>query len=279
MIALVAMLLAQPLIDRPLNLPAGTIEGNILVNYSQWSQSGQSLDGEAGALGLEVGITNGVELGLSLSAPLNPQFGIGTLIASGLFAVGQSVSLRGDVGLDHLTNQDLKGSAVDHVDLPFVGFGVPIKAKITGSIAFVSGSAAAFKFGHFTNLGINGFGAYQGAAQYLFSGADLVTFGHFNDVGVSTNFVNFNLPIGLQFQVAEPLAITVSAAYHYLWVTEGTTDGETKWIPIGIEAVFSPSPRFDVGASFSLAGAVGGDTTFDYTAIRNAAVWFRVRSL
>ncbi len=52
------------------------------------------------------------------------------------------------------------------------------------------------------------------------------------------------------------------------------------YVPIGTDAVFSPIPQLDVGASFMFGGAVaatGEDNQYGFTTIRMASLWLRLR--
>ena len=283
MIAALLLTLAAPLIDRPLNLPAGVAQVELAGMYANWDAgagSGVSVSGESGAASVAFGLSSGLQLGATVALPLNPGFGFGTVAGTALFALGRDNALRVDAGFERLGANGGSGfqSAGDSY---FGGIGAPLRFKLAGNLALVSGHTSGFQFAHYTNLGANGTGLYAGASTFGLDAGDLLTVAHSTgDANASDNTtVNLTLPVGLMVQVAEPFAITFWTGYHLLWNSDGATSHTAHFIPIGVDATWSPTAAFDVGASFNLPGRVGGDLSGGYSDIRDVAVWIRLRTI
>jgi hypothetical protein len=282
-----AVLLAQPfptaLIDRPLTLPRGAVEVNALVNYSDWNEDGGSATGESGVLGIEIGATRDVQIGFAAALPLNPGFGFGSLVGSVLVNLGPAAA-HFAAGYERLgvVGVSSGGGAPtsDSFGLLFGSVGVPVKLRLAPGIAFVSGTTSAFKYAFPVNLGAVGVGVYEGGAINCFSCGDLVTVAHATSGGNGA-LVNVNVPIGLLFQVAEPLSVTLFTGYHAVFEVGGNSSESIHFIPIGVEAVLSPSAGGEFGVSFMLPGEVAqsSGTALGYADVRNVAAFLRLRFL
>jgi hypothetical protein len=269
--------LAEPLIDRPLNVRAGSAEVGLMANTSSWDVEGTTISGQTAAVELAYGITSGVQLGVAVVAPINPQFAFGSALLSGVFAASSAVSIRADAGYEQLSNAPVFKGDLTEKDFYFGGVGVPLKARLGPHVAFVSGGADPVRFAHFTNLGDNGNGFYVGGAT-AFSASDLVSVAYNHQGGSGTTYLNVTLPAGLLFQVAEPFAVTLLSGFHEQILIQGNTESTSQYFPLGIEAVLTVARGFDAGVSFGVAGEVGAPDV-SYFAVRNAAVWLRLRSL
>jgi hypothetical protein len=267
------------LIDRPLVLPQGKAEFGLLGNVSNWSVGGDSLTGEAGALGAEIGFGK-AQLGVVVALPLNPGFGFGSAAASAAFALAPQTALRLDFCFDRIGLNGDNASAADSQNVLTAGLGVPFRVRLAKNLSFVSGNVGAMSFAHFTNVGINGTGAYLGGGALTFSGSDLLSFSATTGGG-GQGQVTLNLPLGLLIQVAPPFSITLHAGYvGTLSISGGTLQ---SYLPVGIDAVFTTAAGADIGASFSLAGPVDNFASIagnglGYADIRNASLWLRFRT-
>jgi hypothetical protein len=276
--------LPHALIDRPLTLPAGTLEIDALGSFSSLSvnESLASASGYAGVLGVEYGVTANTQLGLALAAPISPELGFGSVAGSALFTLDAGRALRVDLGYENLYSTGFDRS--ENPGLYFAGVGLPVRLRLGHSVAFVSGSDGAFHFAHFANLGANGQSQYQGAANAGYSSADLFSIAHaVSDVTTGT-FIHVNLPAGFLIQIAEPFSITLRTGAHFAVQTAGGDASVHILIPIGIDAVFTVGAFFDVGASVSLPGEVTrvslGDSSgghLGYTDAVDATLWLRFR--
>src|SRR5437588_693936 len=97
----------QPLIARPIALPAGRLDLAANVTYTNWStrltEGGPgSLDGETLVLGADFGATDRAQLGLAAALPVHPGAGFGSVVASVALAVERNVGLRFDAGYERI---------------------------------------------------------------------------------------------------------------------------------------------------------------------------------
>lgn len=278
-----ALSFAGPLADRPLNLPRGALELDLAGHYSNWSgtalDSG-SVSGEAAAASVAFGVSSGVQLGATLALPINPGFGFGTVAANGLFSLGRDSAFRVDLGWDRLGTNG-SGGFVSAGDTYFGGLGAPLRFKLGQGVALVSGRTGGFELAHFINLGASGTGLYYGASTLGFATGDLLTVAHSTGSSSASDStaINLTVPVGVMLQAADALAFTLWSGYHLSWFSDGATTSAVHFIPLGLDAVFSPAPALDLGASFNLPGRVGGDLKAGYTDLRDVAVWVRFRTL
>jgi hypothetical protein len=257
----------EAIIDRPLMLPQNTLELNLLGNVT--TQSGFQA-GEAVALGLEVGLGEG-QGGIVLALPAAPGFGFGSVFGSAAWALDRQLAFRADLGLDH------SGGDIGRPEAWFysAGAGLPFEVRLSQMFALVSGRVGAMGYAHFTNLDVGGAGLYRGASQ-PFSSADLLVYTKKED---GDSQVTINLPIGLLAQVAPNFAVTLRTGFETIIVASGA-GGAQYFVPLGADAVLSPSRALDVGASFSVAGQVAHSSpaaSGGYTDIFMASLWLRLR--
>jgi hypothetical protein len=267
------------LIDRPLILPQGKAEFGLLGNISNWAVFNNSLTGEAGVLDAEIGLGK-AQLGLALALPLNPGFGFGSVFGSAAFAIAPQGAIRLDFGVDHVgLNGDNTGNT-SGANIITVGLGAPFRVRLAQNVSFVSGSVGAMNVAHFTNVGSNGTAAYLGAGGLMFNGADIIALNIATEGDARQ--LAINLPLGILIQAAPQFSITLHAGYEGLF-NLGSGGGTEHFLPIGIDAVFSTPGGADIGASFSLAGALGttdsiAGTVPGYADIRMATLWLRFRT-
>ena len=274
----------QPILDRPLTLPRGKVDLTLHGTYTNWGTGASaggvpgSLTGETLAMGIDFGATDQAQLGLGVALPINPGAGFGSILGSAAVAVSRSAALRIDAGFESIGPNGANTAAASHTSRYFFGMGGPIKVPLSPTVAFVTGRMGAIQFGHFNNIGDGGTGIYVGASGLTEASSDfLVVSGGSNNS--STN-MGINLPAGLLLQPDPHLALTLQAGYSA--VIEIPSSGSTQslhFIPIGLEAVVTPSAPLDVGLRFFLDGYVaqtGGSSTgapgfFD---LRAVMLWF-----
>lgn len=281
MLGSILALLAAPLIDRPITLPGGAVEVDLLGDFSRWSAQSSSATGESGAVGIEWGFGGGGQFGLTVALPLQPGFGFGTVAASAAFAVTDSVAIRLDAGYDRLSLTGNTGEVGNFTqDFLFGALGAPFKVRLDRGVALVSGDVGAFKAGHFTNVGQNGAALYLGASFTPVSPAGLVTISKpLSDS--SGTIITVNAPIGLLFQPAEAFAVTVRTAYLAEIFTGSGDTSTSQFVPLHADMVISPAPSLDVGLTFGVAGQVKGDPILAPTGffdVFDAALWLRLHA-
>jgi len=275
----------EPLISRPLVLPRGAFDLTLHGTYTNWSSSAPgaiALDGETLALGVDFGIGDRAQLGLATALPINPGAGFGSVLGSAAFATKSSVAVRLDAGFERIGLNGNNTSFISHTNRYFGGLGVPIKAPITPTMAFVSGRTGAVQFGHFNNTGSAGTGFYVGSSALAETSSDVfVISGGDNDS--STN-IGINLPAGLLLQPDPHLAVTLLTGYSITIIAPNTSGAQTSafhFLPVGLEAVVTPVPRLDLGARFFLDGYIaqtGGNLRLNagYFDLRELMFWTRV---
>ncbi|HEY6907946.1 MAG TPA: hypothetical protein VI356_01140 [Myxococcales bacterium] len=255
------------LIDRPVTLRAGALDLTLQGTYTNWSASDSvlgvrsSLAGETVALGADFGASDAAQFGLALALPVHPGAGFGSILGSAAFAASKSVALRIDAGFENYGfNGDTAGiRGTTHVNRFFGGLGPRIKAPLSPTVAFVMGRTGTVQFGHFNNLGDQGLGLYSGASLLTEGASDLLVISSGNNGGTSTlTDVGVNVPLGLLLQPDPRFALTLLAGYSAVIVIPSTGSSEVlHFVPVGVEAVVTPSAPIDVGLRFFFDGYVG----------------------
>ncbi len=277
----------QPLIDRPVTQPRGAVELTAHGTYTNWDARAfvgpgtGSLTGETLALGADFGATDLVELGLATALPINPGAAFGSILGSAAFAVDKAIALRVDAGFENFgVNGDNTGGS-SHISRYFAGLGARIKVPISPNIAFVTGRTGAIHFGHFNNVGFSGVGLYNGASRLTEASSDVLVLSGGGD-NSGTN-IGINLPAGLLLQPDPHVAFTLQAGYSaVIEIPSSGSSAAAHFIPLGLEAVVTPTPPLDIGARFFLDGYVAttgsnvsnGPRYFD---LRALMFWLRFR--
>jgi hypothetical protein len=273
----------QPLIARPITVPAGRVDLTVNGTYANWSirvAGPDSLDGETLVLGADFGATDRVQLGLAAALPVQPGAGFGSIVASMVLAVERNVGLRFDAGYERIGANGNNRANPSHTNRYFGGIGVPIKVPIGPGVAFVAGRTGAVQFGQFENIGTSGTGFYVGS---LFPGSSsdivIITGG---DNNTSTIFA-LNLPAGLLLQPDPHLALMFQAGYAVTSTSPppGVQSTTSHFIPVGLEAVVTPVQRLDLGARFFLDGYVarsGSGSAPGYFDLRALMIWLRIHA-
>ena len=76
----------QPLIERPVSLPAGKVDLTLHGTYTHWTGGvlggigGTTLTGETLSFGVDVGVRDNVQLGLAVALPIHPGAGFGSVV-------------------------------------------------------------------------------------------------------------------------------------------------------------------------------------------------------
>lgn len=277
-------------IDRPLTLPRNAFDATLDLPYTNWSGNvlgpgANTSSAEALAAGVDYGLTDRVQLGLSAAFAINPGAAFGSILLSSVVALDQKSALRFDVGYERIgINGGPQTFSGSHISRYFAGFGVPAKVALTPTLAFVTGRTGAVHFGNFINLdGGAGTGAYFGASRFTETDADILTVSDGDNQ--SGTVVGINLPFGLMAQPDPHFALTLRTGYSAVVAIPGGSGNSIvdHFIPLGIEGVFSPLPMLDVGASFTFDGYLtrsgSGSTTGlpGYFDMRSAQFWIRFR--
>jgi hypothetical protein len=257
-------------IDRPLVLPAGMNEFGVQGDVTILSTGNVSPSGFAGSAGFEMGFGK-AQVGLALGLPVVPGFNFGSIYGSAAAMLERQVAIRVDAGYD----RDVVGVGVRTAASGIISFGlgIPLEMRLGKNVSFVSGRVGAMNFTPFLNFGQNGGTIYLGRAM-PFASADLFSITHNLD---ASSVISVNLPAGLLVQVSDPLAVVFRSGYQALIASDGS--GSEHYIPLGIDAVLSPSRAVDLGASFLLPGYVGGAATgLGYADWKVISFWARLRT-
>ncbi len=277
-----------PLIDRPVTVPRGAFDLTLQGTYTNWSTADllgtrSSIAGETLALGADFGASDAAQLGFALAFPVNPGAGFGSILGSAAFAVSKGAALRIDAGFENFGfNGDTAGiSGNTHVSRFFGGVGARIKAPLTPTVAFVVGRSGAVQFGHFNNLGDQGVGLYTGASFLPEASSDFLVISGGSD-NSGTN-IGLNLPLGLLLQPDPRFALTLLAGYSAVIAIPSSGSAEAlHFVPIGVEAVVTPTAPVDVGLRFFFDGYVGTTGTVSsntgYFDTRALMLWITVHA-
>ena len=278
----------KPIIDRPITLPRGALELTLHGTYTNWATGisagagPSSVDGETLALGIDFGATDQVQLGLGAALPIHPGAGFGSILASGAFALTPSAALRLDAGFENIGfNGDNTGS-FSHTSRYFAGIGARLRVPLSPTVAFVTGRTGVVQFGHFNNIGDAGTGLYTGASALAENSSDFLVVSGGNN-GSSTD-IGLNLPAGLLLQADPRVALTLLAGYSTtIQIPSSGSAQALHFIPVGLEAVFTPAAPLDIGFRFLLDGYVAqsggsGAGAPGYFDLRALMLWFRFRT-
>lgn len=301
----------QPLIDRPLTLPRGTLDLVLHGTYHNWatgapeaplgdprpffcalSCSFASISGETLALAIDYGSTDQAQVGLGLAFPINPGAGFGSVVLNGMFSTGPLAALRVDVGYERIGLNGDPPPGSNHVNRYFGGLGARIRIPISPTVAFVTGRTGAahlgtstalgnMTMGHFNNIGDSGFGFYFGSTFLTEASSDFFVLSAGDNS--SGTYIGFNLPAGLLLQPDPHFALTLQAGYSVA-IEVSSRRGSAQllyFFPVGMEAVVTPTPRLDIGARFFIEGYVGesglgGGSAPGYFDLRALMLWFRI---
>ena len=276
----------QPVIARPMTLPRGAIDVTLHGTYTNWDGSllglNSALTGETIALGLDFGATDQVQLGVGVALPINPGAGFGSVLATAAFAANPVLAIRVDAGYESFGANGDNTTGLSHTNRYFGGLGVPLKAPITPTVAVVSGRNGAVHFGHFNNIGQNGTGLYFGATAFTELGSDVFVLSTGNND--SGSILGINLPFGLLLQPDPVIALTLLAGYSARVSLPSSGSSQTlHFLPVGLEAVVTPSPALDIGLRFSIDGYVaqsGGSSAGapGYFDMRALMLWLRLHA-
>jgi hypothetical protein len=214
-----------------------------------------------------------------------PGAGFGTLVGSVSTQLSPSHGARFDLAYERVgTNGNLAPGTSDsalHVKRYIAGVGIPVKVELGPTLAFVSGQTGVAAFGRPRNLGSQGVGLYLGAATFPAGTADNLQISSGSD-GSATQ-IALNLPLGLQFQPDPRVALTFSVAYSGIFEIpqNGGSTQSLHFLPVSFEAVASPVPAVDVGASVMLDGYLasssGGGSGPGFFDLRAVQLFLRFR--
>src|SRR5262245_33229274 len=80
-------------IERPLVLPAGTVEPTMILGITNGSQGDGSVTGEAISAALDIGVARNLQVGLYASIPVNPA-AFGSILGNAQYGLNEAASLR-----------------------------------------------------------------------------------------------------------------------------------------------------------------------------------------
>ena len=280
----------QPVIDRPITLPRYAVDMTLQGSYVQsakntllgaWQANYPA--GETLAIGVDIGATDQVQFGLGMALAIHPGSAFGSVTASGGFALSRTSALRVDAGIERVGfNGDLTGMAfAGGLNAKgrryFGGVGAHMKVPLVPGVAFVTGRSGAVQFGNFSNVGYAGTGLYAGASSFAATSADFLVVSAGNNF-MPTN-IGLNLPLGLLAQAGPSVALTMLTGYAAIISIPNTGDTQVwQAIPLGFEAVISPTAPLDIGFRFMLDGWLtnwsGG---IHYADHRTMTLWLRWR--
>ena len=183
--------------------------------------------------------------------------------------------MRIDAGFENVGLNGDTPPGNTHTSRFFGGLGARIKAPITPTVAFVVGRrAGAVHFGHFNNVGDQGIGLYLGASTLAETSSDFLVVSGGNN-GSSTN-LGVNVPLGLLLQPDPRFALTLLAGYSASIALHDSTADAVHFVPLGVEAVVTPSAPVDIGLRFAFDGYVaesGPGQGPGYFDLRSLMLW------
>jgi hypothetical protein len=275
------------LLERPLLLPHLVFQPTLETGLTNTAVGTT----EALGLGLDVGITRHLQLGFLLDLAFQPQTDLATFVFVAQTPLGRWGSLRLDVGTQRIYETR------EFVPSGFTGgLGLPIKVRLCGWLAIVSGSSAARAFGgqplyERTGLGVDppltqdlvsvAWVPYVGGEYYAHGTAE-------HDVVTGSVFA----PVGLLLQPHERVSLTLGSGYRFTFShmidALVTPDYLTHSVPVAVELVVSPIRQLDVGVSLFIPGQVadngrhsgfssGVDAPIGWGDVRKINIWLAGR--
>jgi len=279
---------ADPLLARPLIVPHEKVEVTVHGTYTNWTSASfvvgtsQTLTGETGTVGIDYGIAQDAQVGAALALPVNPGFSFGSVLANFGLGLAPGVAFRVDGGYDRVGFNGDGTDGIDHINMFFGGFGLPLKLPLGPNLAFVSGRTGAAQFGHFNNLGDRGIALYAGVSRLSELACDVLVFNTADKNSGSS--IGINLPAGLLVQADPHFAITLQAGYSVaIGLPSSGSAVALHFVPIGLEALVTPTRALDLGARLSFDGYVGasggnGNQEPGFFDMRAVMFWIRFRS-
>jgi hypothetical protein len=271
----------------PITLPVGTVEATLLGNYTNWAAhvaTNDAVSGESAALGLDVGVADRVQAGLAIALPINPGASFGSVLLSGSFAATPNLGLRLDVGAERLGANNAPAFVTSsHTARVLTGLGFYGAVPLAQGVEFVWGRSGATRLARFLNLDAGGgTGFYYGGTIFSAAASDTFVFSTGdNDSGV---FLDLNVPLGLKLRPDPHLSFTLQAGYSATVVFPTRGSGSAlHYVPVGLEAVVSPTTFLDIGANLTFDGYVatsGGDggNGPGYFDMRTVLFWVKLRT-
>jgi hypothetical protein len=242
-------LVERPLILPPLMVQVGSTLGltNLSGSYFASDQAGVTL-----ALGADLGLGHGLQLGLYAATPLSTNAMLDSFVASLQIKLTRYLNARIDLGakeIDGFWGPNSTNGAYSIAGFVF-GVGLPLKVKLGRRFALVSGSTSALGFGPQPMVLLDGFSHFSYFGSSVVSSSDLLT------VWASSTFVAgaFTLPVGVVFQPLSKLSFGLRTGYRLGFTRDASGNSNTSHaVPLGFDVAFTMR-SLDVGFNATLLG-------------------------
>jgi hypothetical protein len=270
-------------IARPLVLPTGLIEPSITTAMTNLQAGGT---GVGMGVAADVGLGARLQLGASLTLPLEPQASFGNFVLSLEAGVARALAVRIEAGVARSAGNLLVDLPADQVhNAVLVGLGLPFRLALHRMIALVSGSRSARALGlqpivvqTTTADGQRSLFAFPSVivSDNLFAlAAQPDDERHGLDrtgTGVATAL---HLPLGVLFEPHERVSLSLTTGYRLVSVLVAQAPAtHYHFVPLSFEAVVNAVPALDIGLRFDVMGAVatGGPSGYSLGAWGDARV-------
>jgi hypothetical protein len=223
----------SPIIDRPLTLGQGTIQPSLAFELTHFGNVMDPAPSNTESLvfGADYGLANKLQVGAVAYVTISPSSEFGFAIASGQYQFLNFAAIRADIGVSRVDNGDHYG---------FFGAGLPLKLKMTDTVALISGR------------------------PYAYGAEDDIVIGLVGSGSIS----EFNIPIGILYQLTPHVSVAGRSGIH--------TEGSAYFVPIGADITLTSS-RIDFGVQFDLAGQVSPSNGNGYADVLRLRAFAQLR--
>lgn len=234
-------------VERPLILPQGLKQAAVRVNMNRVSAASKTDTGWASDYAFEAGLGNHMQVGAAVETVMSPDTEFGFFIGNAQYGINENINARIDLGVIRNRASEMNFT---------LGLGAPAKFRLNGNTALIGGRSDTLA-------------ATNGMSQT----DDIFT------IAESTNgsVISLGMPVGIEHSFNGMFSGRARTGYRAVF-TPGTTNisgTTTSFIPLNVDAQFTPVRAVDIVASMGFDGAITKGV--DYTDFFNAGVMGRFR--
>ena len=242
-VSVVCALIAVPLaaaddyptafIDRPLSLDASVMQNSAaaMLVHNSAAAAGTSSNTETLEFGADYGVRNHLQVGAVLDLQVSPSTDFARGLVSGQYQFLVFAALRLDIGAERVAG---------NLDFAF-GAGLPLRLKLTDTIALISGRPYAY-----------------GAEDDVFS----------VHAGSGATITDLRVPVGILYQLDQHVALVGRSGIR----NQSSDQDSATFIPLGADFTVTVS-HLDLGVTVDVAGQVSPSASgfFDLLTVRGFA--------
>jgi hypothetical protein len=220
-------------IERPLSLDPSVMQTSAaaMLVHNSAAAAGTSSNTEALEFGADYGVLHHLQVGAVLDLQVSPSTDFARGLVSGQYQFLMFAALRLDIGAERVAG---------NLDFAF-GAGLPLRLKLTDTIALISGRPYAY-----------------GAEDDLFS----------VHAGSGATITELRVPVGILYQLDQHVALVGRSGIR----NQSSGQDSATFIPLGADFTVTVS-HLDLGVTFDIAGQVSPSASgyFDLLSVRGFA--------